>query len=150
MDHQVTDEIWLSRPRAHPRARQRASRAGRAVITGDLMHHPVQIAEPAWQTAFDTDPDAARETRRAFCARYGDRPVTVLGTHFHHPTAGRIVKHGDWWRFAVRRSPSPSLSPEDEERGPDKRERGGGATFRWLWPTAAAAGGEGGARRLHR
>jgi hypothetical protein len=25
----------------------------------------------------------------------------VLGTHFHHPTAGRIVKHGDAWRFAV-------------------------------------------------
>ena len=33
--------------------------------------------------------------------RYGDRPVTVLGTHFHHPTAGRIVSHGDAWRFAV-------------------------------------------------
>ena len=49
----------------------------------------------------DTDPDAARETRRAFSARFGDRPVTVLGTHFHHPTAGRIVKHGDTWRFTV-------------------------------------------------
>jgi hypothetical protein len=78
-----------------------ASGGADAVITGDLMHHPVQIAEPTWQTTFDTDPDAARETRRAFCARYGDRPVTVLGTHFHHPTAGRIVKHGDTWRFAV-------------------------------------------------
>ena len=24
-----------------------------------------------------------------------------LGTHFNHPTAGRIVRHGDAWRFAV-------------------------------------------------
>jgi glyoxylase-like metal-dependent hydrolase (beta-lactamase superfamily II) len=104
MDHRVTDEIRLEPTPGHTPGHvsvRLVSRGSDAVITGDLMHHPVQIAEPAWQTAFDTDPDAARETRRAFCARYGDRPVTVLGTHFHHPTAGRIVKHGDSWRFAV-------------------------------------------------
>ena len=27
--------------------------------------------------------------------------VTVLGTHFHHPTAGHIVRHGPSWRFTV-------------------------------------------------
>jgi len=27
--------------------------------------------------------------------------VSVLGTHFHHPTAGRIVSHRDAWRFTV-------------------------------------------------
>jgi hypothetical protein len=27
--------------------------------------------------------------------------VTVLGTHFHHPTAGRIVSEGDGWRFVA-------------------------------------------------
>jgi calcineurin-like phosphoesterase len=82
-----------------------ASGGADAVITGDLMHHPVQIAEPTWQTSFDTDPATASETRRAFCARYGDRPVTVLGTHFHHPTAGRIVTQGDAWRFTVDGTP---------------------------------------------
>jgi hypothetical protein len=25
----------------------------------------------------------------------------VLGTHFHHPTAGRIRRHGETWRFVV-------------------------------------------------
>ena len=81
-------------PRAHPGSRERAPRLrwADALITGDLTHHPVQWAEPAWQSAFDTDPVQARETRRAFCARYADRPVSVLGTHFHHPTAGRIVE----------------------------------------------------------
>jgi calcineurin-like phosphoesterase len=72
-----------------------------AVITGDLVHHPVQIAEPTWQTPFDSDPAAAQATRRAFCARYADGPVTVLGTHFHHPTAGQIVRHGDGYRFTA-------------------------------------------------
>jgi glyoxylase-like metal-dependent hydrolase (beta-lactamase superfamily II) len=104
MDHRVTDEIGLEPTPGHTPGHvsvRLASGGADAVITGDLMHHPVQIAEPTWQTTFDTDPDAARDTRRAFCARYGDRPVTVLGTHFHHPTAGRIVKHGDTWRFAL-------------------------------------------------
>jgi hypothetical protein len=30
-----------------------------------------------------------------------DRFLTVLGTHFHRPTAGRIVRHGGSWRFRV-------------------------------------------------
>jgi len=104
MDHQVTDEIRLEPTPGHTPGHvsvRLASRGADAVITGDLMHHPVQIAEPTWQTSFDTDAVEAHKTRRAFCARYADRPVTVLGTHFHHPTAGRIVSHRDAWRFAV-------------------------------------------------
>jgi glyoxylase-like metal-dependent hydrolase (beta-lactamase superfamily II) len=104
MDHRVSGEIWLEPTPSHTPGHvsvRLASDGAEAVITGDLMHHPVQVAEPTWQSNFDTDPDTARETRRAFCARYADRPVTVLGTHFHHPTAGRIVTHGPTWRFAV-------------------------------------------------
>ncbi len=104
MDHRVADGIRLEPTPGHTPGHvsvRLASDGADAVITGDLMHHPVQVAEPAWQSAFDTDPAQARETRRAFCARYADRPVAVLGTHFHHPTAGRIVSHRDAWRFVV-------------------------------------------------
>ena len=72
-----------------------------AVITGDLMHHPIQVAEPEWGSHFDTDLGEARKTRRAFCERYAGTGALVLGTHFHHPTAGRIVRHGETWRFAA-------------------------------------------------
>ncbi len=41
-------------------------------------------------------------TRRAFLSRYGDRPVTVFGTHFATPTAGHVVAHGSTWRFVPR------------------------------------------------
>jgi hypothetical protein len=58
------------------------------------------MAEP-WTTPFDSDDDQALKTRREFCARYAGTAVTVLGTHFHHPTAGKIVSHGDAWRFRV-------------------------------------------------
>src|SRR6266581_2613135 len=103
MDHRLSSEIWLEPTPGHTpgHASVRLEAEGRAaVITGDLMHHPVQVAEPEWGSHFDSDLDEARKTRRAFCERYAGTGALVLGTHFHHPTAGRIVRHGETWRFA--------------------------------------------------
>lgn len=106
MDHRLSDELWLEPTPGHTPGHvsvRLRSGDGDAVITGDLMHNPVQVAEPGWASHFDSDPEQARQTRRAFCARYADAPVAVLGTHFHHPTVGRIVRHreGESWRFVV-------------------------------------------------
>jgi len=101
-DHRVSDELWLEPTPGHTPGHvsvRLRSGGDDAVITGDLMHHPIQMAEPNWCSHFDVDPDAARKTRRAFCERYAGGGVTVLGTHFHDPTAGRIVRHGETWRF---------------------------------------------------
>ena len=73
----------------------------RAVITGDMMHHPIQIGLPHVASKFDHDVDLARNTRRDFLQRYGDDEVLVFGTHFAAPTAGWVVSHGDGWRFVV-------------------------------------------------
>jgi len=103
-DHRVSSELWLEPTPGHTPGHvsvRLRSQGAEAVITGDLMHCPVQVAEPDWSSHFDTDAAQARKTRRAFCERYADTAVTVLGTHFHHPTAGRIVRHGSAWRFAV-------------------------------------------------
>jgi glyoxylase-like metal-dependent hydrolase (beta-lactamase superfamily II) len=101
-DHQVSDAIRLEPTPGHTPGHVSVRLRGRdaeAVVTGDLMHHPIQMAEPQWATPFDTNAEQARKTRRGFCERYADTAVTVLGTHFHHPTAGRIVRHGPTWRF---------------------------------------------------
>lgn len=71
------------------------SQGREAVITGDMMHHPIQIAEPEWSSKFCVDPRQAAATRRAFCERYADRDVLILGTHFAPPTALRIVGRGN-------------------------------------------------------
>ena len=108
MDHRISDEIRLEPTPGHTPGHvsvRLISGDGDAVITGDLMHHPVQVAEPDWQSSFDTDPARARRTRRAFSERYADTPTAVLGTHFHHPTAGRIIRVGERLRFVV---PTPS------------------------------------------
>jgi glyoxylase-like metal-dependent hydrolase (beta-lactamase superfamily II) len=103
-DHRITPEIWLEPTPGHTPGHvsvRIASGGAEAVITGDLMHHPVQCAETSWASRFDVDPEQARRTRRAFLARYADRPVLVLGTHFAAPTGGRVVREGVAFRFAA-------------------------------------------------
>jgi len=100
--HRVSEEVWLEPTPGHTpgHASVRISSRGEdAVITGDLMHHPIQCSNPHWASAFDSDPDLARKTRHEFLERYGDRPVLVFGTHFATPSAGHIVRDGDTWRF---------------------------------------------------
>ena len=75
------------------------SAGARAVITGDLMHHPIQCALPHVSSKFDHDVAGAKATRRDFLDRYGDDDVTVIGTHFAAPTGGRLVKAGDGWHL---------------------------------------------------
>lgn len=71
----------------------------RALITGDMIHHPVQWAEPQWHNASDVDPDQSTSTRRELARRYADDDTIVVGTHFTDPVAGRLVAHGSTHRF---------------------------------------------------
>jgi glyoxylase-like metal-dependent hydrolase (beta-lactamase superfamily II) len=103
-DHVVTSEVRLEPTHGHTPGHVSvhvSSRGEEAVITGDLMHHPAQCAHPEWRSSADSDGAAAEQTRRDFLARYADRPVLIIGTHFATPTAGKIVKDGAAYRFAV-------------------------------------------------
>jgi glyoxylase-like metal-dependent hydrolase (beta-lactamase superfamily II) len=100
--HRITSEVWLEPTPGHTPGHfsvRISSRGQEAVITGDMMHHPVQCAHPDWNCGFDSVPEQARSTRRAFLERYADKPVLVLGTHFATPTAGHIVRHEGGYRF---------------------------------------------------
>jgi glyoxylase-like metal-dependent hydrolase (beta-lactamase superfamily II) len=69
------------------------SEGQQAVITGDMIHTPVQIANAELSSSFDYDPNAAAQTRRDFLARYADGAL-VIGTHWGGPGAGRIQADG--------------------------------------------------------
>lgn len=102
--HKITDEIWLESTPGHTPGHfaVRISSAGQdAVITGDLMHHPIQCRFPEWDDNFDVDGKMAKQTRRAFCERYADSGVLVFGTHFATPSAGKIVRKDDSFRFVL-------------------------------------------------
>jgi glyoxylase-like metal-dependent hydrolase (beta-lactamase superfamily II) len=70
-----------------------------AVITGDLMHHPIQLARPDLPMNADSDKAQGVATRTAFCERFADRDVTVIGSHFCDPSAGHIVSDDVNWRL---------------------------------------------------
>ena len=71
-----------------------------AVVTGDVVHHPVQCAEPDLGFTVDADAAAARATRRTLLTDACDASALVLGTHFPTRPGGRLVPDGDAWRFA--------------------------------------------------
>jgi glyoxylase-like metal-dependent hydrolase (beta-lactamase superfamily II) len=75
------------------------SRGEVAVITGDIMHHPVQMAVPDKACSFDHDKAQACCTRRSFLAQYQDRGALVIGSHFPDPTAGHVRSRDDAWWF---------------------------------------------------
>ena len=110
-DHAVTSEVRLEPTPGHTPGHVSVrirSQGAEAVITGDLMHHPIQCAEPQWQSRYDSDPELARRTRRRFLEAQADRPVLVLGTHFAAPTGGHVVRAGDAWQFVPLENPEVS------------------------------------------
>ena len=101
-DHKVTDEVWLEPTPGHTPGHVSvhvASRGEEAVITGDMIHHPCQIGHADWSSTADWDGEMSAATRTEFLARYADRPVLIIGTHFAAPTAGRIVSDGGTYRL---------------------------------------------------
>jgi glyoxylase-like metal-dependent hydrolase (beta-lactamase superfamily II) len=103
----VTDEVTLEATPGHSpgHVSVRIRSGGReAVITGDVMHHPIQCARPAWASAFDSDAPHAQATRRNFLAEHADRDILVIGTHFADPVGGYIATDGDAYRFVSRES----------------------------------------------
>lgn len=101
-DHRVTDEVWLEPTPGHTPGHVSVHiRSGgeEAVITGDAIHHPCQIAHPDWSSTADWDPAQSAASRAGFLDRYADRPVLVIGTHFVAPTAGRVRRDGSRFRL---------------------------------------------------
>lgn len=101
-DIQVTPEIRLEPSHGHTPGHfhvRISSNGAEAVITGDLMHHPIQCLIPHRIARFDLDKEAGRATRVGFVDRYADSGVLIIGSHFAEPSAGHIVGAGDDRKF---------------------------------------------------
>ena len=69
-----------------------------ALLTGDVAHHPCQMAHLDWSSTADSDPVQSAKTRRELFSRFADTPTLVIGGHF---TAGHIQRAGDAFKFTV-------------------------------------------------
>lgn len=101
-DFRLTDELSLIPTPGHTPGHVSVlirSRGEEAVITGDMMHHPIQLAVPAIPANFDMDKPIGIRTREEFIGRFANTPTLVIGSHFAEPTAGHIVTDGAGWRL---------------------------------------------------
>ena len=97
-EHRVTGEITLVPAPGHTPAHvcvAIVSGEERAVIIGDMAHHPVQLTETAWSIVYDLNPQMAAETRARIVERMEREQAAVIGGHFPPPGIGRLVRLGE-------------------------------------------------------
>jgi glyoxylase-like metal-dependent hydrolase (beta-lactamase superfamily II) len=102
--HQICDEVRLVPTVGHTPGHVSVmieSEGQQALITGDFVHHPCQIARPDWAAQVDYDQAESTRTRREMFGRLAGTPTLIIGTHFAGPTAGRLVRDGDAFRLDV-------------------------------------------------
>jgi len=103
-DFALDDEVWLEPSPGHTPDHMSiclASQGQRGVVTGDLIHNPVQCLEPQWKMRADFDADRAIATRKTFLDTYCESDVVVCATHFPEPSFGRVTPRGDafWFEY---------------------------------------------------
>ena len=69
------------------------------VVSGDLLHHQFQLADPTIAEVADWDASLAHRTRADFFDHCATSGCVVGGTHFPIAPIGRIEPHADAWRF---------------------------------------------------
>ena len=99
-DHAVDDHVRLVPTPGHT-VDHFAVEVGRgrdAVITGDLIHSPLQARYPHLRMLLDEDPAQAVTTRRSFLEGVCDTPTLCCFAHFPSPSTGKVTRWGEGFR----------------------------------------------------
>jgi glyoxylase-like metal-dependent hydrolase (beta-lactamase superfamily II) len=100
--HKVCNEVSLVPTIGHSPGHvsvRISSRGEEALITGDMAHHPSQLAHLDWGVSFDFDRDQAIKTRTQVFSDVAEKPILVIGTHWAGATAGWVKRSGSAFRL---------------------------------------------------
>ncbi|MFI6066552.1 hypothetical protein ACIA47_14990 [Micromonospora sp. NPDC051227] len=104
-NHAISDEVRLISTPGHTAGHvsvETASAGERAVITGDRIHHPCQLAHPEWTTAGDlSTPNRPSVPAGRLLSALAHDQALLIGTHFAGPTAGRVLRDGESFRLRI-------------------------------------------------
>lgn len=103
-NHRVCDEVSLVPTLGHTPGHvsvRISSRGEEALISGDFLHHPCQMAHPEWAAVVDYDRGESMRTRHAVFSALAGTPTLLIGTHFAGATAGRVVRDDEGYRLAT-------------------------------------------------
>ncbi|MEU5791676.1 MBL fold metallo-hydrolase [Micromonospora purpureochromogenes] len=102
--HRIDEHLTLESAPGHTpgsSALRLASGGDRAVFVGDLLHSPVQILDPSWNSCFCLDPAGAAASRRRILERAAAERELVVPAHFAGAGAVEVRRQGDG--FALSR-----------------------------------------------
>lgn len=100
-DHRLCEELTLIPSPGHSPGHHCVhvrSAGEEALLIGDVLHHPCQMAHIDWASTADFDGAQSTETRRELFARFAGTGTLVLGGHFF---GGRIVRDGEAFRLEM-------------------------------------------------
>ncbi|MGK9166661.1 MBL fold metallo-hydrolase [Inquilinus limosus] len=109
LDHRVHDElatgVWFESAAGHSPGQviiHTKSEERHAVLSADVIHHPIQLLDLGMPMGGDADPAEAAVTRRRLVETYVDTDTLILPAHFPDPSAGRFTSSGGDLRFVWR------------------------------------------------
>ena len=70
-----------------------------ALITGDMIHSPIQARYPELGMRVDFDSKQAGDSRRKVFERFCDTPTMMCMAHFPSPSMGRMTRWGEGFKF---------------------------------------------------
>lgn len=94
-DSQILDGITVHRTPGHSIDHYSFSfTAGEetAIFPGDVMHHPLQISLPEWNSVFCEQSDKALESRKSILELAAQPRTMVFSSHFPASSAGQIIR----------------------------------------------------------
>ncbi len=100
-DHRVCEEMNLIPTPGHSPGHvsvELRSGGEEALLTGDVLHHPCQMAHLDWASTVDFDPAQSTRTRENLFSRLAGTDTLVIGAHF---SAGRVVRDGTAFSLVV-------------------------------------------------
>ena len=74
---------------------------GDVLITGDMIHSPLQAKYPELGMMSDYNSAQAGRTRRHVFARFAEEPTVICASHFPAPSTGHMRRAGDSYNYVA-------------------------------------------------
>ncbi|MGZ5349062.1 MAG: MBL fold metallo-hydrolase [Actinomycetota bacterium] len=96
-DHEIVSGVRLLHTPGHTPGHRSVLVDDAVLLTGDLLHLPIQAANPSWPSSHDEDPELGARSRTAVLGRAAAAGPLIGVPHFARPF-GRLTDDG--WREA--------------------------------------------------
>ena len=103
--HQIDDGMWLEPAPGHTPGHVMLNlKSGEetALMSGDVIHHPLQLIRPEWSSRDCEDPHLSAVSRTKMLERVADTNTLLCPAHFGSPTMGHVISHAtDGFRYRL-------------------------------------------------